>query len=132
MDYQIAVIRQNPLALGVSFETVWKFTGVFLETLAYLIRDRLHLPLVRSGADHEGISKRSNTRKVEDFDIDSLLRFGCTNSEKPSGGGNFRFGGGGTVCRQNTLLTLWYNSGLMTAECWRHGFGNNLVNRKIT
>ncbi len=111
MHQQVAIIRQHPLALIVSFETNRQFTRVLLEPLSHLVGDGLHLPLVRARADDEGIGEGSDPGEIENFNVDSFFRFRRSHGNQPGRGGDFNVGSMGGVCLQNTLLRLWYNSG---------------------
>ena len=116
MNQQVAVIRQHPFALIVSFQTNRQFARLFFQPQSHLVGDGLNLPLVRARTDDEGIGERGNSPKIENFDVDGFLRLCRAHGKKPGGGGDFNFSSGGLGCLQNTLLSLWYNERLLAGS----------------
>ena len=97
MHQQVAVIRQNPLRLAIPLDADRQLAGLALQLEVHLVADRLTLPLVRPGADHEVIGKRGDAGEVQHLDVGCFLGFGGANGQQPVGDGRFFLIGFGQI-----------------------------------
>ena len=74
MDQEIAVIAQNPFAVGIAFYRNGELTALFHLKLD-LITDGLILAGVGTAANDEVVGETCYISEVEDNDVVSFLRF---------------------------------------------------------
>lgn len=72
VDQEIPVIHQDPVRIGVSFDTQGKLPGIF-ETVLDLVGDSLDLARVGPAADHKGVDKTGDPAQVQNPDVPGLL-----------------------------------------------------------
>jgi hypothetical protein len=120
MDQQVAIIRQNPFRLAVSFHTDRKLARLALQLKIDLVGDGLYLALVRARADHKIIGEGRDARQVEHFDIGRFFRFSGPDGDQPCRNAGFD---GGRFLKfslgQKVLLSVsYYNREIQTNSLW--------------
>ena len=83
MHQEIAVIGQNPFALGVAFDADGA-VALQPQLPVDLIGDGLHLPLVVAGADDEIIGKGGDAAQVQNDQVFGLFVFGRADRCEPA------------------------------------------------
>jgi hypothetical protein len=76
---EIAVVRQNPLRLSISFHAERKLARVF-QPQSHLVGDGLDVARVGARADHEVIGECGDAGQVQNADVGGLLGFGGAHS----------------------------------------------------